>query len=61
MKNKTISLNELENNLDLYIQKIQTKELDKIIIKNEIQDVVIIKIDEYERLKSLYDICKKLQ
>lgn len=53
MINKTLflNINDLEKNLELYIDKLENKELEKIILKKE--DVVIIPIEEYERLKNL--------
>lgn len=53
MTNKTLflNINDLEKNLELYIDKLENKELEKIILKKE--DVVIIPIEEYERLKNL--------
>lgn len=53
MINKTVlsNINDLEKNLELYIDKLENKELEKIILKKE--DVVIIPIEEYERLKNL--------
>ncbi len=53
MINKTLflNINDLEKNLELYIDKLENKELEKIILKKE--DVVIIPIEEYEKLKNL--------
>lgn len=53
MINKTLflNINDLGKNLELYIDKLENKELEKIILKKE--DVVIIPIEEYERLKNL--------
>lgn len=53
MINKTVflNINDLEKNLELYIDKLENKELEKIILKKE--DVVIIPIEEYEKLKNL--------
>jgi PHD/YefM family antitoxin component YafN of YafNO toxin-antitoxin module len=53
MKNKTVSLNisQLEKNLDLYIEKLINKDIDEIKLPDE--NVVIIPIEEYERLKNL--------
>jgi PHD/YefM family antitoxin component YafN of YafNO toxin-antitoxin module len=53
MKNKTVSLNisQLEKNLDLYIEKLINKDIDQIKLPDE--NVVIIPIQEYERLENL--------
>jgi PHD/YefM family antitoxin component YafN of YafNO toxin-antitoxin module len=53
MKNKTVSLNisQLEKDLDLYIEKLINKDIDEIKLPDE--NVVIIPIEEYERLKNL--------
>ena len=61
MINKTVflNINDLEKNLELYIDKLENKELEKIILKKE--DVVIIPIEEYERLKSLSIKLKQCQ
>ena len=61
MINKTVflNINDLEKNLELYIDKLENKELEKIIFKKE--DVVIIPIEEYERLKSLSIKLKQCQ
>ena len=61
MINKTVflNINDLEKNLESYIDKLENKELEKIILKKE--DVVIIPIEEYERLKSLSIKLKQCQ
>ena len=61
MINKTVflNINDLEKNLELYIDKLENKELEKIILKKE--DVVIIPIEEYEKLKNLSIKLKQCQ
>jgi hypothetical protein len=45
-----------EENLEDYIDQLKEKKFDKLIIKTPMRDdCVVIRIDEYERIKNLYD------
>lgn len=55
-KSKQLTLNLFEENLEDYIDQLKEKKLDKLIIKTPMRDdCVVIRIDEYERIKNLYD------
>ena len=57
-----LSIDSFQKDIDLYIDKLKNKELKKIIIKNPLkQDVVVLPIDDYERLKDLYEKVKSCQ
>ena len=50
-----------QKNIDLYVDKLVQKKLDKLLIKTPNKDdVVILAIDEYERLKTKYEEFKIL-
>jgi PHD/YefM family antitoxin component YafN of YafNO toxin-antitoxin module len=56
-----LSIDSFQKDIDLYIDKLKNKELKKIIIKNPPkQDVVVLSIDDYERLKDLDEKLKDL-
>ena len=53
---KNISKSVSQENLEDYIDQLKEKQLDKLIIKTPMRDdCVVIRIDEYERIKNLYD------
>lgn len=55
-KTKELTLNLFQENLEDYIDQLKEKQLDKLIIKTPLKnDCVVIRIDEYERIKNLYD------
>ena len=55
-KTKELTLNLFQENLEDYIDQLKEKQLDKLIIKTPFKnDCVVIRIDEYERIKNLYD------
>jgi hypothetical protein len=55
-KTKELTLNLFQENLEDYIDQLKEKQLDKLIIKTPMRDdCVVIRIDEYERIKNLYD------
>jgi PHD/YefM family antitoxin component YafN of YafNO toxin-antitoxin module len=57
-----LSIDSFQKDIDLYVDKLKNKELKKIIIKNPLkQDVVVLPIDDYERLKDLYEKVKSCQ
>lgn len=61
MENKTVSLNisQLEENLNLYIEKLINKDIKEILLEDK--NVVIIPIEEYEKLKNLSQKIKQCQ
>ena len=55
-KTKELTFNLFQENLEDYIDQLKEKQLDKLIIKTPFKnDCVVIRIDEYERIKNLYD------
>ena len=55
-KTKELTLNLFQENLEDYINQLKEHQLDKLIIKTPLKnDCVVIRIDEYERIKNLYD------
>jgi N-dimethylarginine dimethylaminohydrolase len=61
MENKTVSLNisQLEENLNLYIEKLINKDIKEILLEDK--NVVIIPIEEYEKLENLSQKIKQCQ
>lgn len=61
-KTKILNQESFQKDIELYMDKLNTNEFDKIILKsdNTKDDVVILNIDEYERLKNLYENFKDL-
>ncbi len=56
-----LSIDSFQKDIDLYIDKLKNKKLKKIIIKNPLkQDVVVLPVDDYERLKDLDEKLKDL-
>lgn len=55
---ESVSLEILERKLNEYIDKLESKELEAVIIESENlfkEDVVMISLFDYERMKNLYD------
>jgi len=60
-KTEILTQETFQKNIDLYVDKLVQKKLDKLLIKTPNKDdVVILAIDEYERLKTKYEEFKKL-
>lgn len=55
-KTQYLNVDEFGRDLEEYIDKLKNKELEKLIIKTESKnDVVVLSVKEYEDLKNLYD------
>ena len=60
-KTEILTQESFQKNIDLYVDKLAQKKLDKLLIKTPNKDdVVILAIDEYERLKTKYEQFKIL-
>ena len=60
-KTEILTQESFQKNIDLYVDKLTQKKLDKLLIKTPNKDdVVILAIDEYERLKTKYEEFKIL-
>ena len=60
-KTEILNQESFQKNIDLYVDKLVQKKLDKLLIKTPNKDdVVILAIDEYERLKTKYEEFKIL-
>ena len=60
-KTEILTQETFQKNIDLYVDKLAQKKLDKLLIKTPNKDdVVILAIDEYERLKTKYEEFKIL-
>lgn len=60
-KTEILTQESFQKNIDLYVDKLAQKKLDKLLIKTPNKDdVVILAIDEYERLKTKYEEFKIL-
>ena len=60
-KTEILTQETFQKNIDLYVDKLAQKKLDKLLIKTPNKDdVVILLIDEYERLKTQYEEFKIL-
>jgi PHD/YefM family antitoxin component YafN of YafNO toxin-antitoxin module len=55
-KTEILTQETFQKNIDLYVDKLAQKKLDKLLIKTPNKDdVVILPVDEYERLKTQYE------
>ena len=60
-KTEILTQESFQKNIDLYVDKLVQKKLDKLLIKTPNKDdVVILAIDEDERLKTQYEEFKIL-
>ena len=60
-KTEILTQESFQKDIDLYVDKLVQKKLDKLLIKTPNKDdVVILAIDEYERLKTKYEEFKIL-
>ena len=60
-KTEILTQKSFQKDIDLYVDKLAQKKLDKLLIKTPNKnDVVILAIDEYERLKTKYEEFKIL-
>jgi hypothetical protein len=58
MQNKTkqLTLESFGENIELYIDQLKNKRLNKLILKTPFKnDCVVLCVEEYERLKNQYD------
>jgi PHD/YefM family antitoxin component YafN of YafNO toxin-antitoxin module len=60
-KTEILTQQSFQKNIDFYVDKLAQKKLDKLLIKTPNKDdLVILAIDEYERLKTQYEEFKIL-
>ncbi|MDK2042175.1 hypothetical protein [Aliarcobacter butzleri] len=62
-KTKILSQETFQKDMELYFDKLKNKDFEKIILKSEDEtknEVVILRVDDYERLKSLCDFFEDL-
>ncbi len=60
-KTEILTQESFQKDIDLYVDKLAQKKLDKLLLKTPNKDdVVILAIDEYERLKTKYEEFKIL-
>lgn len=56
LKTKQLTMESFGENLELYVDELRNKKLDKLIIKTPFEnDCVVISIETYERLKNQYE------
>lgn len=56
LKTKQLTMESFGENLELYVDELRNKKLDKLIIKTPFEnDCVVIPIETYERLKNQYE------
>ena len=62
-KTKILSQETFQKDMELYFDKLKNKDFKKIVLKSEDEaknDVVILRVDDYERLKNLCDFFEDL-
>ena len=62
-KTKILSQETFQKDMELYFDKLKNKDFEKIVLKSEDEaknDVVILRVDDYERLKNLCDFFEDL-
>ena len=62
-KTKILSQETFQKDMELYFDKLNAKDFEKIVLKSEDEaknDVVILRVDDYERLKNLCDFFEDL-
>ena len=62
-KTKILSQETFQKDMELYFDKLINKDFKKIVLKSEDEaknDVVILRVDDYERLKNLCDFFEDL-
>lgn len=62
-KTKILSQETFQKDMKLYFDKLKNKDFKKIVLKSEDEaknDVVILRVDDYERLKNLCDFFEDL-
>ena len=62
LKIKQLTLDSFGENIEMYIDELKNKKLDKLILRTSFKnDCVVLRIEEYERLKNLYDKVNQCQ
>lgn len=62
-KTKILNQKTFQKDMELYFDKLKNKDFKKIVLKSEDEaknDVVILRVDDYERLKNLCDFFEDL-
>ena len=62
LKIKQLTLDSFGENIEMYVDELKNKKVDKLILKTSFKnDCVVLRIEEYERLKNLYDKVNQCQ
>ena len=62
LKIKQLTLDSFGENIEMYIDELKNKKVDKLILRTSFKnDCVVLRIEEYERLKNLYDKVNQCQ
>lgn len=62
LKIKQLTLDSFWENIEMYVDELKNKKVDKLILKTSFKnDCVVLRIEEYERLKNLYDKVNQCQ
>ncbi|MBY0540956.1 MAG: hypothetical protein K2P52_06025 [Campylobacterales bacterium] len=62
LKIKQLTLYSFGKNIEMYVDELKNKKVDKLILKTSFKnDCVVLRIEEYERLKNLYDKVNQCQ
>lgn len=61
-KTKHLTIDLFGKDLEMYVDELKNKKLDKLIIQTPFkEDCVVLRIEEYERLKNLFEKGKECQ
>lgn len=62
LKIKQLTLDSFGENIEMYIDELKNKKVDKLILRTSFKnDCVVLLIEEYEKLKNLYDKVNQCQ
>ena len=62
LKIKQLTLYSFGKNIEMYVDELKNKKVDKLILRTSFKnDCVVLRIEEYERLKNLYDKVNQCQ
>ncbi len=62
LKIKQLTLDSFGENIEMYIDELKNKKVDKLILRTSFKnDCVVLRIEEYEKLKNLYDKVNQCQ
>ena len=61
-KTKHLTIDLFGKDLEMYVDELKNKKLDKLILRTSFKnDCVVLRIEEYEKLKNLYDKVNQCQ